>query len=312
MVTTLAAPVVSLGSVSRDVAYVSGPVVPGSTLTFAAYRQGDGDDLTGDQLVADTSENPVTIYHGGTYESPEVTFDAVGTYYWVETLTGPDGQVVHVGEPRVPGETTEVVRVTTTAQPTVSAGDAAHDVAVVEGTPPPGSTIGFEVYRQVEGDDPTLDEIVATLAPVEITGPETTSADVVLDAPGTYYWVETLYGPGGETVHVGEPRLPGETTVATEEPTAPATTPAPAQPDEPGPVEPEPEPEPESQPETVDVEPVESPLAATGARTAGLAAVAVGLLVAGLLTSGAMRARARSARRQTVVVPVPTGRSWHP
>lgn len=109
VVTTLAVPESLLGSPSHDVAYVSGPVADASTLTFAAYRQDTGDDATLDELVFDSAQTPTAIYHGGAYESPEVTFDAVGTYYWVETLTGPDGEVVHVGEPRLPGETTTVV-----------------------------------------------------------------------------------------------------------------------------------------------------------------------------------------------------------
>lgn len=108
VVTTLAVPQSILGSPSHDVAYVSGPVTGASTLTFAAFRQDAGDDVTLDELVFDSTSTPTTIYHGGTYESPEVTFDASGTYYWVETLTGPDGEVVHVGEPRLPGETTVV------------------------------------------------------------------------------------------------------------------------------------------------------------------------------------------------------------
>lgn len=262
-VTTLATSAVSLGSPSHDVAYVSGPVVAGSTLSFAAYRQDAGADVALDELVVDTAEDPTTIYHGGTYESPEVTFDAVGTYYWVETLTGPDGKTVHVGEPRLPEETTQVVRVTTTAQPTVTAGDVAHDVALVEGTPPDGSTLGFEVFRQDDGDDPTLDVLVATLDPVEITGPETTSADVRLEAPGTYYWVETLVGPGGEVVHVGEARLPGETTTAAVE---------------------------ESQPEGGGA------LAVTGTRVVATAVGAAVLLVAGLTVTVARRRRAVPAR----------------
>ncbi|MBU5421206.1 hypothetical protein KQI48_00865 [Cellulomonas hominis] len=211
VVTTLAQPMVALGDPAYDVAYVSGPVEPESVLTWAAYRQADSDDLADDELVAEIG--PVTIYHGGTYESPAVVFDEVGTYYWVETLTGPDGEVVHVGEPRLPAETTQVVRVTTQALKEIAEGEAARDVALIEGTPVPGSTLTFAVYRQAAGTDVADDELVATLDPVEITGPgEVRSADVTLDRYGTYYWVETLTGPDGEVVHVGEPRLPAETT----------------------------------------------------------------------------------------------------
>lgn len=211
VVTTLAQPMVALGHPARDTAYVSGPVEPESTLTWAAYRQTDSEDPADDELVAEVG--PQIIYHGGTYESPEVVFDQVGTYYWVETLTGPDDTVVHVGEPRVEAETTQVVQVTTQAVEQVTLGGPAYDVALIEGTPLAGSTLTFAVYRQATSDEVADDELVTTLDPVEVTGPgELRSADVTLDRVGTYYWVETLTGPDGTVVHVGEPRLPGETT----------------------------------------------------------------------------------------------------
>ena len=38
-----------------------------------------------------------------------MVFDRVGTYYWVETLIGPDGDVLHRGQCGAPNETTKVV-----------------------------------------------------------------------------------------------------------------------------------------------------------------------------------------------------------
>lgn len=211
VVTTLAQPMVALGDPAHDVAYVSGPVVPESTLTFAAYRQSTSADPADDELVAEVG--PMTIYHGGEYTSPEVYFDRVGTYYWIETLTGPGGEVVHVGAPRVPNETTRVVRVTTQAVERIVAGGTAHDIALIEGTPTPGSTLAFAVYRQVDSDDSDDDQLAAELPPVPVDGSgPVRSADVVLASPGTYYWVETLTGPDGRIVHVGDRRLPNETT----------------------------------------------------------------------------------------------------
>lgn len=210
-VTTLATPMVAVGQPATDRAFVSNPVPAESTLTWAAFWQVDSEDPADDVLVAEVG--PKTIYHGGEYQSPPVVFDEVGTYYWVETLTGPDGEVLHVGEPRLPNETTQVVRVTTQAVEQIVSGEAAYDVALIEGTPLSGSTLGFAVFRQVDSQDPADDELVAELAPVAVEGPgKVRSADVVLDRHGTYYWVETLFGPDGEAVHVGEPRLPNETT----------------------------------------------------------------------------------------------------
>jgi hypothetical protein len=216
-VTTLATPMVALGDPAHDVAYVSGPVVPESTLTWRAFRQADSNVVDDDELVAEVG--PKTIYHGGTYRSPEVVFDEVGTYYWVETLTSPDGTVQHVGEPRLPDETTRVVRVTTEAVLDVVLGEAASDVAFIQGDVLPGTTIGFSAYRQSDSADVADDELVAELAPVEVPtsldegdGVRVRSGVVVFERVGTYYWVETLIGPNGSIVHVGEPRLPNETT----------------------------------------------------------------------------------------------------
>lgn len=107
-VVTNAMPEVLLGDPAHDVATVTGNVPDGSTLMFEAYRQDGSEALcTTDELVF-TSET-IEIDGPGDYRSNDVVFEQVGTYYWVETLIGPDGDVLHRGQCGAPNETTKVV-----------------------------------------------------------------------------------------------------------------------------------------------------------------------------------------------------------
>ncbi len=108
VVSTVATQETDPGGRARDTAFVSGPVEPGSMMTFAAYRQLGDSATEDDELVADTRDEPIPVNTAGTYRSAWVTFDEPGTHYWVETLVGPDGEVLHVGERGLPDETTTV------------------------------------------------------------------------------------------------------------------------------------------------------------------------------------------------------------
>ncbi len=120
-VTTKATPAVYVGEKARDTAIVDGPI-PGpesgveTVLTFEAFEK------TGDKAVC-TPENrvhnlttPIVVTGAGEYQSAEVTFEKVGSYFWQETLkyiiTHLDGSkteiVVHTGECGLPNETTVV------------------------------------------------------------------------------------------------------------------------------------------------------------------------------------------------------------
>ncbi|WP_102508228.1 hypothetical protein [Sanguibacter massiliensis] len=224
-VTTQATPHVLAGTPTTDVARVEGYVPDGSTLVFKQYDQDAGDDVALDELVW-TSE-PVAIDAQDTdqvaeYTSPEAPGRDPGTTYWREELHIPGvAEPIHVGAPRLPNETTTIVRVTTKAQSTVVAGTPLVDVALVEGPVPAGSRLVWQLYAQDAGEDVTLDEHVVTTEAVTVEGPgEFESPAVTYDVPGTVYWREALYLPGQETpIHVGAPRLPNETTTITPVPT---------------------------------------------------------------------------------------------
>ena len=107
-VVTNAVPEVLLGDPAHDVATVTGQVPEGATLTFEAYRQAGGDATCTDAELVFTSET-VEVTGPGDYRSNGVVFNRVGTYYWIETLRGADGEVLHRGLCGAPNETTKVV-----------------------------------------------------------------------------------------------------------------------------------------------------------------------------------------------------------
>lgn len=213
VVTTLATPMVERGDAATDTAYVSGPVTPGSTISFALYRQKGDVASDADELVA--AAPAITIYHGGEYQSGPVKATKVGIYYWVETLAGPDGTVVHTGGRGLPDETTYVLDVSSKAMARVTAGSGAADTAIFDGPVTPGSTVGFAAYRQDGAKASESDVRVGLVAPVLVEGAGSVASEpLTLPEVGTYYWVETLYDPHGVVVHTGGRGLATETTRA--------------------------------------------------------------------------------------------------
>lgn len=106
-VKTNAVPEVVLGDPAHDVATVTGTVPDGAQLVFEAYRQdGESATCTPEELVF-TSKS-INLDGPGEYRSDEVVFDQAGVYYWVETVTGADGAVLHRGLCGAPDETTTV------------------------------------------------------------------------------------------------------------------------------------------------------------------------------------------------------------
>lgn len=178
---------------------------------------------------------PVTV-EPGAHEGTEVVSPAVhvseqGTYWWVEELTMPhpdtgEAILVHAGECGLPNETTLVAepRVTTQAVEQIEVGGVAHDVALVEGVLPAASSgitaeLTFQAFRHTGGayvcDASTIAHDLTTPIAVDQLG-SYVSEKVTFEAPGIYYWVETLsyrFADGSrEVVHVGECGLPNERT----------------------------------------------------------------------------------------------------
>lgn len=177
-----------------------------------------------------SDEIPVT--QPAVYSSGTTSVESAGNVYWVETLYDADGEVLSEGACGAPGETTvvtegEKLTVTTKAVANVVLGEPAHDVAIVTGPVPEGTTLVFEAYRQY-GDEAVCEvdnRVFDTWeSPIAVTGPsEYASAEVVFDKVGTYFWIETLLDTNGESIHRGLCGTPGETTVVSEVPVTPET-----------------------------------------------------------------------------------------
>lgn len=111
----------TVGDRIHDTAHITGYVSEGYCVRFEYWQQHDG-DAGNDKLLATTG--CVTVPAGATsVDSPEITADKSGTFYWRERLipvrpeqpTGPDSDkpdkptgTVTYGKPRVPDETVSV------------------------------------------------------------------------------------------------------------------------------------------------------------------------------------------------------------
>lgn len=111
----------TVGDKIHDTAHITGYVPEGYCVKFEYWQQNDG-DVSNDKLL--TTTDCVTVPAGATsVDSPEITADKEGTFYWREQLipvkpeqpTGPDSDKpnkpttpVTYGKPRVPDETVSV------------------------------------------------------------------------------------------------------------------------------------------------------------------------------------------------------------
>lgn len=231
-VITQATPDALVGEPFEDTALVQGNVPEDAYLVFRAYGPQPAGEAPACGVDPFFTSEEVPVTQVGVYRSGTTTAGEAGNVYWVETLYDAAGEILSEGTCGTPGETTVVtegvtLQVTTKAVERVTLGEPAHDVAIVTGPVPEGTTLLFEAYRQ-DGDEPvcTADTRVFDTfeSPIPVDGPgEYASAKVVFDKVGTYFWVETLLNADGESIHRGQCGAPGETTTLTEVPTTPET-----------------------------------------------------------------------------------------
>ena len=231
---SLAVPETALGNPAYDTATVGGTMPAGAPyLGFEAYLQVDGEPALcdGSTLVFDSlativaqrssapvALGPVVVTGPGDYDSPEVTFDDYGTYFWIASLYSEDGQLITRGGCGDPSETTVVspADVRSSALAEVSLSAPAHDIAIVTGLVQTGASVVFDAYLQsTETASCTPSNRVFSSAdnPVPVTGPgEYVSPPADFADTGKVYWVETLLDRDGNPMDVGECGVTGETT----------------------------------------------------------------------------------------------------
>ena len=103
----------TVGDKIHDTAHITG-TIPDDTycVKFEYWEQVDGDDSSKDKLVTTTDCVAVTPGENPDVDSPDITADKDGTFYWREHLIRHEGEdneyEVSYGKPRVPDETVTV------------------------------------------------------------------------------------------------------------------------------------------------------------------------------------------------------------
>jgi hypothetical protein len=119
-VSSLAEPLIDVGSTMSDKIIVAGPLpVGGLTVTSSVYRAFDGaepEESCTDETHVWTSE-PHTMSDAGEHVVISPAVDLPGTYFWRERAVDAAGDLVHLGACGVPHETTRVRTVETAPRP---------------------------------------------------------------------------------------------------------------------------------------------------------------------------------------------------
>lgn len=103
----------TVGDKIHDTAHITGTVPDGTyCVKFEYWEQAEGDDSSKDKLVTTTDCVAVKPGENPDVDSPEITADKDGTFYWREHLIRHEGEddeyEVSYGKPRVPDETVKV------------------------------------------------------------------------------------------------------------------------------------------------------------------------------------------------------------
>ncbi|MBZ4487993.1 hypothetical protein LQ938_12070 [Microbacterium sp. cx-55] len=207
-VTTQATATVGWGGEATDAATVSGPVprTGVTTLTFEVFHAAEGaapaDACTPERRVADTSATPVAVTTEGTFSSPVVRLQNVGTHYWIETLwhtpEGGEARQIARGACGLENETTVVEQpaLTTRAVERAATGEPFSDTATVTGLGDGvDAELVFSIFHTAAGDEPvcTPETLEAVTDAVPVTGSgEYTSPTLTSSEAGAKHWVAEL------------------------------------------------------------------------------------------------------------------------
>ncbi|MDF7641474.1 hypothetical protein PT279_07740 [Bifidobacterium sp. ESL0784] len=227
-VTTTTERVAEADAPIHDTARIEGTVHDGQYLVFRLYRQEQDNNPKADKLVWNSKH--IMLKTGQkTATSPETTVKKTGTYYWraalyhsnpvqtrdtnadLNTEPDPADQPIHTGAAREAGETVDLVKVTTKADPTGMPGLPIHDTAYIQGTVPDGYQLVFELWDRHPGDV-SKDTLNATTKPVDVyPGATKVRSPGVNAGTGDHYWREKLIRRDNyHLVSYGKPRVADE------------------------------------------------------------------------------------------------------
>lgn len=182
-----------------DNAIVTGVVPTGATTVFKAYGPltvTSPSTCTAKDNVFTSAAYPVTS--AGTINSGSYSPLQPGTYDWVNILSTAKGTVLAQGACGAPGETSQVISLSTQATPAALTHSQIEDSAVLSGDIPTGSTIVFSLYNS------------CTAAPIWSSAAEPAALGSVngiyatgVATAGQYWWVATVSQPG-DTVPIAQ------------------------------------------------------------------------------------------------------------
>ncbi|MFN2608074.1 MAG: Ig-like domain repeat protein [Acidimicrobiales bacterium] len=190
-ISTTASAGVTLGGQVHDTAVIAGGFNPTGTITFTLYGPSDATCST-----SPVSTTTATVSGNGSYDSPNATPAALGSYRWVASYGGDTNNAAVASPCNAPNESVVVGKatptLTTTASAGVPAGGQVHDTAVLSGGFNPTGTITFTLYGP---NDATCASTAASTTTATVAGngsydsPAFTAA-----AAGTYRWVASYGG----------------------------------------------------------------------------------------------------------------------
>lgn len=209
-----------------DHAEITGNLPAGYRLGFTLYKEGRSEAAD----VAVATIPPTNLTEASKeLDSATVHLTEPGTYYWVYSFSGADGQtwIDGDGSPelkeliskhRIPDETFNAVRVTTTTAKWTSKGGETVDVARIEGCLPDDATMNFELHDYQTGDKvaETGETSLAKLGykPCEQGGDEVQTVEspkVTLPDAADHYFVESVKF-GSDEFHRGNDKVSHEST----------------------------------------------------------------------------------------------------
>jgi len=207
--------VITVGGSGSDSATVTG-FNPTGSVTFAIYKTSDCSTaaLVPGEISAQPLGNQTLV--SGSANSPSVTFNKAGTYYWRAHYNGDGNNTaadsVCTSETVTVGPQTPTVA-TTLSTTAVNIGGTVNDTATVTGFNPTG-TVTFKVYDENtctnEASTGSGGDIDAQpSAPQTLVAGSAQSPTVIFNNAGPYWWRATYNGDGN---NVG-----GVTSVCTDE-----------------------------------------------------------------------------------------------
>jgi hypothetical protein len=172
IVTSASGPV-TVGAAIHDTATLSGGYNPTGSITFKLWGPSETATCTGDPIF--TAD--VTVNGNGSYDSPDYTTTAAGTYYWTAEYSG-DGNnedaSTSCGDANESSTVNqETPTITTTPNPwSAGLGDTLNDTATLSGGYNPQGTIIFRLY------DPSDDTCTGPRRPSKRPCPSTATTTI--------------------------------------------------------------------------------------------------------------------------------------